>query len=119
MSRINNIQVQNDYIKTKTQQDSLVKKQTNTEFSKIFNNTLNFSKHATTRLSDRSIDLDVNQMARVADGVGRAGQKGIRDTLVLVDDIALVVNVPTKTVITAIGQHNNHVFSNIDGAVIV
>ena len=117
MSRINSIQGSNDYVKNQHE----VKKQTNTDFSKIFNNTLevNFSKHAATRLSDRSINLDNNQMARVADGVGRAGQKGIRDTLVLVDDIALVINVPTKTVITAIGQHNDHVFSNIDGAVIV
>ena len=119
MSHISNIQGSSEYIKNRHE----VTKQTNTDFSKIFNNTLNndvhFSKHAATRLSDRSIDLDVNQMARVAAGVGRAGQKGIRDTLVLVDNIALVVNVPTKTVITAIGQQTDHVFSNIDGAVIV
>ena len=119
MSHINNIQGLNEHIKK--QHD--VTKKTNSDFSKIFNNTINnevhFSKHATNRLSDRSINLDIHQMERVADGVSRARQKGIRDTLVLVDDVALVVNVPTKTVITAIGQHHEHVFSNIDGAVIV
>ena len=119
MSHINNIQGSSEYIKKQHE----VAKQTNSDFSKIFNNTINegvhFSKHAASRLSDRSINLDMQQMARVADGVGRAGQKGIRDTLVLVDDIALVVNVPTKTVITAIGQHHERIFSNIDGAVIV
>jgi hypothetical protein len=36
-----------------------------------------------------------------------------------VDDIALVVNVRSRTVITALQQENEHVFSNIDGAVIV
>jgi flagellar operon protein len=80
---------------------------------------LEFSKHANNRLSDRNIALTGEQMDRVKDGIARAGEKGIRDSLVLVDDIALVVNVRSRTVITALAQQNEHVFSNIDGAVIV
>lgn len=78
-----------------------------------------FSKHASIRLNDRNINLTGDQMNRVADGIGRAGEKGIRDSLVLVDDVALVVNVKSRTVITAINQVTENVFSNIDGAVIV
>jgi len=78
-----------------------------------------FSKHATNRLTDRNISLTGEQMNRVADGIGKAGEKGIRDSLVLVDDVALVVNVKSRTVITAINQLTDNVFSNIDGAVIV
>jgi len=78
-----------------------------------------FSKHAALRLSDRNISLTGEQINRVAEGIGKAGEKGIRDSLVLVDDVALVVNVKSKTVITAINQASESVFSNIDGAVIV
>jgi len=80
---------------------------------------VHFSKHAALRLSDRNINLSDEQIGRVAEGVGKAGEKGIRDSLVLVDDVALVVNVKSRTVITAINQSTDNVFSNIDGAVIV
>lgn len=78
-----------------------------------------FSKHAALRLNDRNINLTGEQMNRVADGVGKADEKGIRDSLVLVDDVALVVNVKSRTIITALAQPQDNVFSNIDGAVIV
>lgn len=78
-----------------------------------------FSKHAAIRLNDRNINLTGEQMERVADGIGKANDKGIRDSLVLVDDVALVVNIQSRTVITAINQSPENIFSNIDGAVIV
>ena len=80
-----------------------------------------FSKHASLRLNDRNINLTGEQIQRVTDGIGKANEKGIRDSLVLVDDVALVVNVKSRTVITAISQEakQENIFSNIDGAVIV
>jgi flagellar operon protein len=78
-----------------------------------------FSKHAALRLNDRNISLTGEQINRVSDGIGKADEKGIRDSLVLVDDVALVVNVKSRTVITAIPQLQENIFSNIDGAVIV
>ncbi|MCL2355852.1 MAG: hypothetical protein FWC70_01675 [Defluviitaleaceae bacterium] len=80
---------------------------------------VHFSKHAALRLEDRNINLTGEQIDRVADGIGRANEKGIRDSLVLVDDLALIVNVKSRTVITAINQVQENIFSNIDGAVIV
>ncbi|MCL2456515.1 MAG: flagellar biosynthesis protein [Defluviitaleaceae bacterium] len=94
-------------------------------FREIFGNRLeenvpiNFSKHAALRLNDRNINLSSEQMQRVTDGIGKANEKGIRDSLVLVDDVALVVNIKSRTVITAISQPQENIFSNIDGAVIV
>jgi len=82
-------------------------------------NPVHFSKHASIRLNDRNINLTGEQIDRVADGIGKANEKGIRDSLVLVDNVALVVNVQSRTVITAIPQMQENVFSNIDGAVIV
>jgi flagellar operon protein len=77
-----------------------------------------FSKHAALRLNARNIALSSDQMNRVADAIVKADAKGIRDSLVLVDDVALVVNVKSRTIVTAMNQDNN-VFSNIDGAVII
>lgn len=80
---------------------------------------LQFSKHANMRLSAREIDLSAEQMKRVESGVNKAWEKGIKDSLVLVDNVALVVNIRNKMVITAIQQADDHIFTNIDGAVIV
>ena len=80
---------------------------------------VHFSKHANMRLNARQITLTGDQLSRVEAGLTKAGAKGIRDSLVLVDDVALVVNVKSKTVITALSGGTDNVFSNIDGAVIV
>jgi flagellar operon protein len=83
--------------------------------------TLKFSKHAASRLADRQITLSDSQMARLSDGAQKAGAKGIRESLVLMDQLAFIVNVPSQTVITAMDQTetNENVFTNIDGAVII
>ncbi len=80
-----------------------------------------FSKHASMRLNNRNLSLSSEQIKRVEMGIDKAVEKGINDSLVLVDDIALVVNVKNKIVITAMNKNNdaNSVFTNIDGAVIV
>ncbi len=80
---------------------------------------LKFSKHANLRLYDRNLNLTQNQMERVQNGVNEARTKGINDSLVLVDDIALVVSVKNNTVITATNKNQSSVFTNINGAVIV
>lgn len=81
---------------------------------------LKFSKHASERLSTRSIDLTEEMSRRLQEGVKRAGEKGIKDSLVVVDSYAFIVNVPNKTVVTALdqGETGDHIFTNIDGAVI-
>ena len=82
---------------------------------------LKFSKHAMNRLNDRNISLSADQSQRLADGVSKASAKGINESLVLVDSLAFIVNVPNKTVVTAIDQADagENIFTNIDGAVIV
>lgn len=83
--------------------------------------TLKFSKHASIRLEQRGIRLTDKQMERLNDGTKQAGQKGIRDSLVIVDELAFIVNIPKNTVITAMDstETNSNVFTNIDGAVIM
>lgn len=82
---------------------------------------LKFSKHASMRLMERQISLTEEQNARLKSGVEKAGEKGIRDSLVMVDSLAFIVNVPNKTVVTAMDQEETqkNIFTNIDGAVIM
>jgi flagellar operon protein len=81
---------------------------------------VSFSKHAVQRLERRGLDVDAAAMQRLQGGVDRAAGKGARDAVVLVDDTAFVVSVQNRTVITAVGkdQMKDHVFTNIDSAVI-
>ena len=82
---------------------------------------LKFSKHAANRLNTRNIELSDEQVNRLQDGCQKANAKGIKDSLVLVDELAFIVNIPSSTVVTAMDQTetNENIFTNIDGAVIV
>ncbi len=80
-----------------------------------------FSKHAVNRLADRNIELSEEQVERLNLGMARAGAKGINESLVIVDSLAFIVNIPNQTVITAMDQTDSdeNVYTNIDGAVII
>lgn len=79
-----------------------------------------FSKHATLRLDNRNIELSSEQLLRLNEGAQKANAKGINESLVLVDELAFIVNIKNNTVITAMDQNEakENVFTNIDGAVI-
>lgn len=80
-----------------------------------------FSKHAIQRMESRNIKLNSSEMNRIENGLSKANQKGIRETLILMDNKAFVASVKNKTIITATldEQLKDSVFTNIDGAVIV
>lgn len=82
---------------------------------------LRFSKHAQGRLNDRHINLSEEQNERLESGVLKASEKGIQESLVILDSLAFIVNVPNRTVVTAMDQSESkdNIFTNIDGAVIV
>jgi flagellar operon protein len=79
-----------------------------------------FSNHALARLQRRGIEVDAATAQRLDSGVSRAAAKGSRDAVVLVDDTAFVVAVRNRTVVTAVDSAHmrDHVFTNIDSAVI-
>lgn len=79
-----------------------------------------FSKHAAERLYDRNIELSDDQLKRLTKGTEEAESKGIDSSLVMVDDLAFIVNTGSRTVVTAMDPANNdkNIFTNIDGAVI-
>ena len=79
-----------------------------------------FSGHALQRIERRGIDTSAPTLARLDGAVQRAAAKGARESVVLVDGTAFVVSVRNKTVITAVDAQSmrDHVFTNIDSAVI-
>jgi flagellar operon protein len=82
---------------------------------------LTFSAHAQSRLATRSIALDSQQLARLENGVQQAAQKGAKDSLVMMDNLAFIVSVRNRTVVTAVdgAAQQGNVFTKIDSAVIV
>lgn len=81
---------------------------------------LKFSAHARSRVQSRNVELTPERMERIRQAVDRAAQKGARESLILVDELALLVSVPHRTVITVMDrtQARQNVFTNIDSAVI-
>lgn len=82
---------------------------------------LKFSKHAGERLADRNITLTEEQLSRLEDGAHKASAKGIKESLVLMDGMAFIVNTKNNMVITAMNQSGaeENIYTNIDGAVII
>ena len=80
-----------------------------------------FSKHASRRLETRQIDMSDEQRARLQDATSQAREKGMKESLVMVDSLVFIVNIPNHTVVTAMDQTqaNENVYTNIDGAVIM
>lgn len=79
---------------------------------------IKFSRHAAKRLETRNISISEEQKARLEDAAEQAMEKGMTESLVMVDDLAFILNVRNKTIVTAVNDTANAVFTNIDGAII-
>ncbi len=80
-----------------------------------------FSQHAISRLQSRNIQLSAADLQKINGAVKKAEQKGAKESLLVLDNIALVVSVKNKTVITAMdgASMKDNVFTNIDSAIIL
>lgn len=80
-----------------------------------------FSQHALQRLQSRDIKMGPAELNKLNNAVEKAAQKGAKESLILMNDLALVVSVKNKTVITAMdgASMKDNVFTNIDSAVII
>jgi len=80
---------------------------------------LSFSKHAKKRIDSRSIPVSKVELDKLSTGVEKARNKGARDSLVIVNNVAYIVSVENNTVVTAVDEDSmdDNVFTNIDSAV--
>ena len=120
MDKIQNSRI-SDLLGNQPTQPVQPKVQDRTEFDSILQDRLKVSGHAQTRLQSRNIELDDAAWSRVMSGVEKAAAKGAKESLVLVDNAALVVSIKNRTVITAVDKESlkDNVFTNIDSAVVV
>jgi flagellar operon protein len=82
---------------------------------------LKISQHAQRRMDMRNIRLTQEQKQLLNNAVEKASQKGVKESLILMNDLAFVVSIKNRTVITAMDGDSikENVFTNIDGAVII
>ena len=90
-------------------------------FQDILQDKLRFSHHAELRLQQRGIKLDSQQLTQLESAIAKADAKGAKESLVVFKDVALIVNVKNRTVVTAMdgNQMKDNVFTQIDSAVII
>ena len=82
---------------------------------------LTVSAHAAQRLTERSIDLTDPVRERIAHALDTLDAKGASDALLVGTDAAFVVNVPNRTVVTALApdEMRDRVVTQIDSALIL
>jgi len=80
-----------------------------------------FSQHALDRIQSRNLDFSNDDLMKLNDAVEKIAQKGAKESLVYMKDVALVVSITNKTVITAMDGNSakDNIFTNIDSAVII
>jgi flagellar operon protein len=82
---------------------------------------INISKHAQERILLRGIGIGKEEIDGINKAIDLASSKGVRDSLVVINGKAFVINIPSRTVVTAIEEDalKNRIFTNIDGVVIL
>ncbi|MBQ1416527.1 MAG: hypothetical protein IIY91_04340 [Selenomonas sp.] len=80
-----------------------------------------FSSHAQSRLQERNINLSAEDLDRLNSTIDKLAKKGARESLVYMQEVALVVSVANRTVITALNklQGADNIITNIDSAAII
>lgn len=101
--------------------NTLAKKPFAQVLDNIVKKDVKFSKHAMERLDSRRIKLNSQEMTKIKEALNKAQKKGIKETLILMDNKAFVASVENKTIITVAleEQLKENIFTNIDGAVIL
>jgi flagellar operon protein len=82
---------------------------------------LQFSNHALERMSRRQIHFTPEQITKIEQAMQKAADKGAKETLVLTDESALIVNLKDNKVVTVMDKAmlKENVFTNIDSTVFV
>ena len=80
---------------------------------------VSFSAHALSRLEQRNIIVDEQIKSQLESAIEKIAQKGGRESLIMLDDVAYVVSIPNKKVITALEKSEENVFTNIDSALLM
>ncbi|MGQ9608255.1 MAG: TIGR02530 family flagellar biosynthesis protein [bacterium] len=122
VSKVSNIAINNSISqKTKVANTNAVK-----SFAEILdenqrNMEVRLSSHAQERLKQQNITISQQDMNRITEATNELQKKGSRESLMILRDLALVVNINNRTVITAVdkSRQKDRIFTNIDSTIIL
>jgi len=82
---------------------------------------LDVSTHAAKRLQERSIDFNGDEFMKVKDAMAKLKAKGGKQSLVVTDKAAYIVDIKNNKLVTAVdkGSMNENVFTKIDSTMFV
>ena len=91
------------------------------EFTRSEEPELKVSAHAQQRLEQREISFTDDERASIVEAMRHLSEKGSRDALLIRNDAAFLVNVPNRTLVTAVNQAElkEKAFTNIDSAMLL
>lgn len=80
---------------------------------------MEYTKHAKKRMEQRNITLNSNSLGRLASMVEKAFKKGSKESLLLVDNVAFIVNIQNNRLVTVMNREemNENVITNVDSVV--
>ncbi|WP_078434345.1 TIGR02530 family flagellar biosynthesis protein [Metabacillus halosaccharovorans] len=87
----------------------------------VQNQSLKISKHAQLRIQEREINISINEWNLIEEKIQEARHKGVTDSLIILQDAALIVSASNKTVVTAMNKEEakSQIFTNINGTIIM
>lgn len=102
-------------------------KQQSRNFESCLKETINgsskviFSKHARKRMQERKIELNDTLVKKIDDALNKGSEKNRKDMILIDREYIFVVNVPNRTVVTAMYDKDlkENIITNIDGAMIL
>lgn len=82
---------------------------------------LTISKHANERMLQRGIQINDSSWKQIASKIQEAKKMGVKDSLVLLNNAALIVSASNNTVITAMDRKEaaTQIFTNINGTIVL
>lgn len=83
--------------------------------------TVKISKHANQRLFERNIQINDKQWQVISEKMNEAKQKGVTDSLVVMNNATLLVSTKNNTVVTAMNKEEAaaKIFTNINGTILI
>ena len=128
--KINNILIPNVTRSSNSEKVQQTEKNVNpNEFSSLLQETIEaqqpqgikLSVHAAKRLQDRNMEVDSAELKKIQSGIDKLALKGGSDSLLMTSKGAYIVDVPKRTIVTAIDKDSisENVFTKIDSTVIL
>lgn len=109
----------------------LPKESKSSEFSNLLNSHvgtekpvhggINLSTHAVKRLQERQIDFNGEEYMKVKDAMAKLAAKGGKNSLIISDKAAYIVDVANNKVVTAVDKNSmsDNIFTKIDSTMFI